>query len=238
MLGVITYVQGDMGAARSFAQHGAGLAQLLHDERGLMQCTETLAACEMEQGRYTEAQAFFEDNLDRARVLNDERGIAVTTGNLGLLALLVEDHRKAYELANESLALHRKLGDEEGMAGALNSLGWNSLLAADFREAESFLQHAVRVAANLGYKEVIASAIEGLAAALSYSGQVEKGAELLGAAERTRQESGVVLEPIERQVHDSTKTHLLTSMSEQRFDQLNAKGKALTLEYLLDLFQD
>jgi len=226
-LAAIGYVQQDLALARSFAERGIALAQGLHDERGLMRCTENLALCDMEQGRLAEARSHLEDNLRRARRLHDERGVAVTTGNLGHLSLLQRNHESASAFSIESLKLYRKIRDTEGMAVSLTNLGLNALSAGEPKRAKSYLREALELASDVGYQELVGSAVEALAAVAALSGEFERGAVLLGAAQRIRDHSGVGLDPIEKRIHDPTKTNLLDALGEGRFRQLFAQGEAM-----------
>jgi predicted ATPase/class 3 adenylate cyclase len=238
MLGVIAHVQGDLHAARSFAQEGLAMAHDLHDDRAMMRCTEILALGEMEQGRFAEARLHFEENLQRSGALHDERGVAVTTGNLGLLGMLEGDHEGASALAGESLALHRKLGDAEGMARGTTLLGINALLANEPQRAKSYLREGVEIAADVGHRELIGSALGGFAAAATHTGELERGAILLGAAARIREESGTALEPLEQQLDDTARKHLLDSLTNQRFDELVARGAAMSVGDVLHYIHD
>lgn len=103
------------------------------------------------------------------------------------------------------------------------------LLSNDFQGAKSYLLEAFRTAADVGYRELIGSALEGLAAAAAQTGEFELGAILLGAAGRIGQESGVVLEPIEQEVHERATDRLLDSLGKLRFDQL-ANGASMSVD--------
>ncbi|MGI8520042.1 MAG: tetratricopeptide repeat protein, partial [Actinomycetota bacterium] len=226
-LAAIGYSQGDLAAARSFAERGIALARPLHDELGVMRCTENLALCDMEQGHLAEAKNHLEDNLRRARRLHDERGVAVTTGNLGHLSLLQGNHESAAAFSIESLKLHRKIRDKEGMATSLTNLGLNALAAGEPKRAKPYLREALELASDVAHQDLIGSIVEALAAVAALSGELERGAALLGAAKRIRDHSGVGLEPLEQRTHDRTKNSLLDALGEGRFRQLLAQGEAM-----------
>ena len=238
MLGVIAHVQGDLNAARSFAQRGVALALALQDDQAVMHCTETMALGELEQGRFAEARRHFEDNLQLSRALKDERGAAVTLGNLAFLALLEGDHEGAAVLANESFASHRQTGDEEGMARGATLLGISALLASELQQAKSYLRQGVELSADIGHKELVGTALGGFAAAVTHTGEVERGAILLGATARMREDSGIALDPLEQQLQGKAKEHLLDSLTEERVNELFAKGAAMSMDEVLHNIHD
>ncbi|MCA1701967.1 MAG: hypothetical protein LC808_01320, partial [Actinobacteria bacterium] len=235
MLAGLAFSQGDLDAAQSAAERGISLAQDLDDDDSLMRCRETLALCEVEQGRLAEARQHLEQNLEHSRALRDQRGIAITTGNLSFLSLRKGDHATAWRLGLESLALHRQDGNHEGMATAAAALGLNCLLSTDLDQAESYLLESAEIATEVGHKEVFTSALEGLAAVATQRGEYDRGGLLLGAVVRLRDANGLARDPLEQEIHEQMMKQLHGALSDERLSQLLEQGMAMSIDAVSQL---
>lgn len=232
----IAYAQGDLEAARHAAERGLALAQEVHDERGLMLCTETLALCAMEAGEYSVSRSYFEENLERSQALRDERGTALTKANMAVLAMRQHDYRAGAMLSSESLELYRRLSDKEGMAASLIALGVSELLARETGRAERRLRQGLQLALEIGQRELAGSALGGLGAVAVHDGDPRRGAVLLGAASRARRETGVALDAIELTLLGDAIQEMHRLLPREELDGLMAKGNSLSLDEVLRAF--
>jgi hypothetical protein len=68
-----------------------------------------------------------------------------------------------------------------------------------------------------------------VAAALAVLGDAEQSATLLGAATAAAEAAGIVLEPLERTIHDDTGRALESALGEEVAAALSEAGRRLTL---------
>lgn len=124
------------------------------------------------------------------------------------------------------------------MARGATLLGISALLASELQQAKSYLRQGVELSTDIGHKELVGTALGGFAAAVTHTGEVERGAILLGATARMREDSGIALDPLEQQLHGKAKEHLLDSLTEERVNELFAKGAAMSMDEVLHYIDD
>jgi tetratricopeptide (TPR) repeat protein len=152
-----------------------GLVRSLHDARALL--AEGLGVAERHGA-----------HEDAAWALHD---LALAHHYLG------EDER-ASELAARALAVARGTGYAEAISSAHYAHGLVAWRAGDHRSAGAALREALDVHRALGDRWSTARTLEALAAVAADVGAAERGALLLGAAERIRGAIGAPVSPVER----------------------------------------
>jgi hypothetical protein len=110
----------------------------------------------------------------------------------------------------------------------LGNLGLAALLGNRSDDAFGLFRRGIALAHELDYTETVIYDLEGIAATLSATGAAEEAATLLGAGEAAAEAAGVVLEPLERRIHDQMSNALRDALGDA-FATIHAAGRLLTL---------
>src|SRR5262249_30096420 len=102
----------------------------------------------------------------------------------------------------ECLPIVRELGHVEFEAEAMTRLGLAWLYAGDREQARLTLEQAVASWLRLDDRETEADCLSGLAAVVGLEGDVDRAAQLFGAADAVREAIGVVRSPQVRPIYD------------------------------------
>jgi predicted ATPase/class 3 adenylate cyclase len=223
-------MQGDVGASRQFAEEEASAARELGDPRLLASALRGLGIAALEGGDVEGAVGFLEASLEAAREAGDRRQIDMAVNNLGVAALARGDAVQAASLFEEALALERELGDEEGVANTLASLGTVAFRLGDFERAGSVLSESLEVASGMRDARTLLHALSVLAAVVAARGDLLSAARLLAAVETLGEQSGLVLERIEQELHDETLLETKAALGEAAFTTAWSEGTATGLE--------
>ena len=100
----------------------------------------------------------------------------------------------------------------------------------DAASATAHLTESLALRRELGERLGIAECLEGLATVAAGTGQPERAARLLGAAEALREAIGAPLPPVDRPDHDDDDSATRAALGEAAFAAAWAAGRALTVE--------
>jgi DNA-binding CsgD family transcriptional regulator len=187
------------------------------------------------------------------RTLGDRLWRANALNSLGLFLCDRRAFGAARSALEEALALYRSLGGARRVAIALLNLGDLARAEGDRSRAEVQLRQSLELFHELQDAWNFSIALEGLAqvaadacetsaqappATPAYStGQAERAAELLGAAEIQREEAGVVLAPVDRPAHDHAVAVVTQRLGSARLAALWLRGRSLARDAALPLAQ-
>jgi hypothetical protein len=127
--------------------------------------------------------------LELADVQRDATFHSLFTGALGRLRALLGDPAEGAALLEAARAEAASAGDIFAESVALTQIGW-ARLAVGAPDPAPFLRN-LDLALRLGNDVGVAFALEGLGASAASSGDLERGGELLGAAENLRTRTGL-----------------------------------------------
>jgi tetratricopeptide (TPR) repeat protein len=128
------------------------------------------------------------EHLDNALRLGDRKLTAGALTHLGLLAYQAENLDRAAGLHRQALELGRELGDRRLEVVALGNLGLVAARRRDYPTAAEFYLRSLEVAEMVGEPRAVAEILEELAAVESAAGRAARGATLLGASGRIRED--------------------------------------------------
>jgi tetratricopeptide (TPR) repeat protein len=230
----VCLLQGDYGAATSFAERALAAARGLGERRLVANGLSNLGAIVLAAGNHERAEPLLEEAVAVAREVGDTRITALAVNNLGDLALTTGDYERAEPLFAESLELLRERGDVANVARALFNLGAVALRLGRVADAQRRLQESVSVAREVGDLEDLAWCLEGVAAVAAVGGDGEDAAVLLGAAGALLDQMGASFKPFERQLHDATESVARRLCGATRYAASAAAGATLELSEALD----
>ena len=120
--GILTWAQGDYGAAQELCEASLTLWRLLGNRTKEAAALNTLALVAENKKDFATARLWYEQSLAIFEETNDLGRAAILLGNLGGLAIAERSIGKATELYQRGLALHRSQGDESGIGSATYNL--------------------------------------------------------------------------------------------------------------------
>ena len=235
-LAAIARMQGQLENSRAFSEQAVELARQRQDDWGLGRALVSLGEVAVEASNVVEARTLYEEALALEHSAEDERGILLVTTNLGELELHSGDYRRAKSYLLEAVSIAEEVGDLTGRASALGNLGLAALLEEDPASAESYLLSALQIGTRVRSPYLVAGCLEGLAIATMMNERVHKGALLLGAAERVREQAGLHETPSERSLYEEHIVAGMASLGQEQWRHIVAQGKATTVEEALRYF--
>jgi len=226
----IALLQGDYVAATSFAEAGLAAAREMDEPLLIANALSNLGAVFLAARDDVRAEGVLEEAVALARAAADERVLALALNNLGDVALTVGDYERAEPLFEESLAFLRARGDTANIARSLFNLGSVDLMLNRHTRAHERLDESLALSHEAGDKEDLAWSLEGLAGLAAATGDGERAALLLGAAQSLLEQMGAAFKPFERHLHETTVTRASELCGPETFAALLARGAGMTLD--------
>jgi predicted ATPase/DNA-binding CsgD family transcriptional regulator len=185
------------------------------------------------------------DRRSAVRHLEDAEAIIGGGGDLGarltyfqsrsLNGFFVGDLNEARSAAMEGAQISRETGAATTLALMLVNLGFAALMSGDIGEAKTRFAEALAVAREIDDRITQYYALIGLACATVRLRPATEAAQLMGAADGMRTETGVLLNPIfVRAIADAERT-LVGKLGSQRLEAQREAGRAMTRESAIAL---
>lgn len=162
-VGILSWMQSDYKAARTYYDESLSLRRALGDTRGIASTLTHIGNVVWEQGNYPETRAIWEEALALFRQINDQSGIAMALQNLGNLSSDEGNRDLAEQCYEESLSLFRLLGDSQGAANLLANLGLLARDQGNLPRARAMMEQSLYLNRELGTKQSIAINLVNLA---------------------------------------------------------------------------
>jgi non-specific serine/threonine protein kinase len=191
----LAHRQKEADTATALAAEGLAVWRELGEESGAARALYLLGIGLRLMGDIDGATARFGDALASFRELKDEPQTAATLLHVGWMKHELGDDAPAATLLEEALVLHHATGDEWGVANCHSHL---AALAQELGQHRRALDHAaagLRLHWALRDKTDTVDCLGRLAVAVASLGQSVPAARAFAAAERLRQEFGVVSHP-------------------------------------------
>ncbi len=147
-----------------------------------------------------------------------------------LVALSEGETTRAESLAQEYLAICREIGNRWRIAWGLHTLGRVEAQRGEMTAARSWYQQSLALALELGDKFLTPHNLEGLAGVLLAQGELIWAAQVWGAAEALREETGVPLHLVDRAGYEQAMATARAHLGEQAFAASWAAGRRMTPE--------
>ena len=222
-------LRGDYVEALRLAEQALALYDEIGDPLGRARSLSNIGAIAHAMGDLERSRASLTEAIALGRGLGAERVTALSLNNLGDLSLTLGAFEEADRLFGESRALLEAQGDSANVARSLLNLALSALGRRDDHAAGRLLADSLELCAELGDAEDIAWCLLGRAALASRTGDAERAALLLGAAEHVLREMDAVLKPYERSLHAATTAALTEALGAGAFAAARARGAGLPL---------
>ncbi|HTX58593.1 MAG TPA: tetratricopeptide repeat protein [Verrucomicrobiae bacterium] len=164
------------------------------------------------------------------RASGDPLRIARALGNLGEIYRLEGDYRAALGAANEALAIFERLGEHARAAWQLTNAAHLHALLRDYPAAMEALRMAYEALALEPRERWIAWYVDVCAIIAAKMDRWETAAQLLGFADRLRDEHTIPRTQVMLPWLSEPKERMAQLLSDERFDELTREGEGLTLQ--------
>jgi tetratricopeptide (TPR) repeat protein len=161
--GNIAWSQGDLAAARAFAEQSTMAWREVGDRYGLADAQFLLGRVLTEQGGLAEARALLDESMALARELGDPRLLGWAFSDLGIVNLRQGDHVTARACFEEALALARTVGNPPDLVPLLRALADARSLAGDAAAALPLAEESLALARRLGDLRAVTRSLHNLA---------------------------------------------------------------------------
>jgi len=238
-LGALALARGDNERAKSLLEENMSVLRELENERNiatLLKKFHVLGLLGMlalnEESDPARATALWEESLALAREVGDVLRVGMTLSNLGYAALLQGDHERARALCEETLAFAHELGSAgmEILPEALVNLGLAALGQGEHERAAASFKEALAVSQEAGRKPTVINTLEGMASLAGALGEATRATRLWGAAEASREVTGIALPPGERALHEPYLAVIRSQLGEVVWEEALAEGRAMSLD--------
>lgn len=190
----------------------------------------TLGEATMELNDLTPAAAYLEESIALGREAADFWFISGPLGCLGLLSYRRGDLERAEALCRESLAYFQQFKDKRGMAYVSNTLGGICFQRAQYEEATRHYKEGLSLRREASIRRGAEVAFDGLAALAVVSGDSERAAALIGAAEAVREALNVIMPGAEVAQYALRVESLRHQLTETVFRDAVSWGQSLSFD--------
>jgi tetratricopeptide (TPR) repeat protein len=211
-LGLIRQLEGDYGGAEPVFKESLGLFRRLGDDLGEAHALHYLGLLAMATANLPEAIEWFGESLRLWHAMSNRQMIATDFANLGEAHHLSGALDEAERLYCEALALFEALGDPRGQGFVLGQVGLLALDRGNPKEARELLRESLRLLWSAGLRGSAADALQALAEVTWRLGEMDFAATLLQTANRVREETGFVRQP----VYEARYQRLLAAVGDHR----------------------
>jgi predicted ATPase/class 3 adenylate cyclase len=234
ILASLALLEEDRGLATEAETHAAealSLRRKTDDVYAISDALLTLGEISINRGRYVEARRALEEALEIATNSGFRDINAWGTAYLGKLESAEGHYAAGMQLLEQALQQFQERSQPNGAAWAMRHLGQTALAQGDLDRAASLLREALDTA----LEHVVPDAplvLEAMSELDVARGDFEEAAYLLSAANRARGDLDLVIPLAERGRSAAVWAAVRSELTPQRFEELEAKGAASTLDDL------
>jgi predicted ATPase/DNA-binding XRE family transcriptional regulator/TolA-binding protein len=174
-------------------------------------------------GDYRRAAACFEQCLAEQRDRGHDHLTARDLSALGIALLNLGDLARARTLLEESLVVARRYDDRWNLAMSLTMLGHLRLAEGDPERARAELAEAAALFAATGNLVYLPWCLEALAGAAAAGHELSWAAELAGARDALRAQTGALLPPVHRAAYEQMLDMVRSGLGEADFAAAHGK---------------
>ena len=229
-LGSIMMWQGEYDLSRSLYEESFAIAQDLGDKQALANSLALIGVIRMRSREYQAAVAPLDEALAIKRDLGSDADVATTLVMRATVAIHLGEYEYAKTLIKESLGIGRELGAERIIAFCLARLGILALHQGEPQDARQYLMEGLDRTYHSGIRRWTRWYLVGLAEVARLSGSVTHSAKLIGASEGILSVPDANYEPATTDEIERIVANVRDELGEERFAQISAEGRAMTLE--------
>jgi len=226
--------RGDYPATIDLAREGLELCTMLDDLLGQAWAHRYLGEAALARGDMDTAEPHFQSQLKLAERVGDPWNEAQAWNMIGQVSRYQGRYADATaELRRAQRAFHAA-ADPDGAATVLASLAEVPRDAGEPDPARDLFRQALRGHRNTGSKRGMAYDLEGLASVAALTGDPRAALTYLGAAQALREQSGVLVLPVEQAILDRVFGTSLGVLTDQEREQALAEGHSRPLASIIE----
>lgn len=230
-LGEIVNVQGEYDTAQVLFAESLNIQRELENKEGVAwSLFKSAWGLIVSQGNPEKARTLLEESLAIAREMNDKDKIADCLIYSGHLALGQQNPSLARTLLDESLKLAREIGDLWAIVESLCALAKVAFVEGDYPTARQLCEESLQSARKVDNKELVAASMERLACIVMAQGEANRAAQLWGAAEVLRENTGACITPLEGSSYEAMIVKARTKLGMQTFAACWTQGRTMLPE--------
>jgi predicted ATPase/class 3 adenylate cyclase len=221
--------------AISAAEEGFAILGEINDDWGVAVATMNMARIAAARGDTPESQRYF--GILKARL--HDASVSFQAG-LGLLGMGYDERFRGHlDVAKghfeEGLKIFRQLRYKYFETVMMAELGHIARTTGDMAQAKKTYQATITRFKDLGNRPAIAHQLECFAFIAITEEELQRAAQLLGAAEALREKVDAPMTDYERVEYDRSVAQLRSMLDEAKFNTLWAEGRTMTLEQAIQL---
>jgi len=238
-LGTVAAYRGEHARARELLQENLVVLRQLEEEGNTATARKRFHALNLlgilalnEEGDYSRGTSLWEESLALVRKAGDAYHVGLMLSNLGYAALLQGDHARASARCEEALTQANKLGaaGAEIIPETMINLGLAALQQGHQERAAASFEEALSVSEGTGRKPSVINALEGMSSLAAALGESARAAHLWGAAEATREATGLALAPVDLALHEPYLALARSQLGEAAWEVALTQGRSMSLE--------
>lgn len=233
-LGIVALELGEYEKSQTIYEECLTICEALNDNRGIFWAREWIGVVWMRQGDAQQAQEIFETSAKWWRQQGDLQSEAFALNNLGAAAMYQGNYGHARVCQEQALAIWETIGDTRGTSSVLNALGPVMLYLGKPAEARRLLMQSLSQRWENQDYNGIAWNLERLAEIAFVQKQLERGAQLWGAAEALRERYNSPLFPAELHRYEPVLASAHKKLGEPHWNSACAIGRAKALEEVVN----
>jgi class 3 adenylate cyclase/tetratricopeptide (TPR) repeat protein len=233
LAGTVAAQRGELETARLRYAESLAIRENLEDHAALASLLSNLGVVAEYSGNLGEARSFHERALTQRTEIGDRWAIAVSNTNLGMIAVLQKRFAAARDLFTEAMRLNEEVGDTWMVAVCHNNLGNAYRGLGETAAARSHYAESAEVYLAYGDRWAAAFLLEDVALLAAQNGRPTLGIELLGAADRMRNEIDT---PRSESLHDELEAGVVNArpeLSATERESARTRGRQWSLENAL-----
>ena len=223
-------IRGDRALAAQYKREAMQLLRAAGQDPMVAACLADLAFMAAADSDWEVSEALANEALAIRERLGVETGIAHAKGALAEVAFGRGDYERAIELLEPHVETYRTIGAHSDEAAWLMSLGTCHRRLGSQTEAGRCFHDAIELASSIEDLSFVADMVIEIAG-LALSHDTSAAAQLLGGAERLRDELGVPF--YDQTDHDNTLRELESLLHPAELERLRHQGETLQREELL-----
>jgi predicted ATPase/class 3 adenylate cyclase len=235
-LGVLLDQQGESAAASRLFERSLAIWRELGDRDHQARELNSLGIVHRHIGDLDGARSFLEEAIAINRELGSPR-LGAALANLGQMESASGRLDRAIEVLQEALTVDQQQGDLFGVAVDQHSLALAGLRAGRPREAHDMLCRMLDYVAISGNISLYVNVLELAAAIIVGLDDPLRAARLAGAAEASREESGMLISPQEAAMMDEYLAPARAAVTPQEWQAALAAGRAFSQAEALALLR-
>ncbi|GAA3240181.1 ATP-binding protein [Dactylosporangium siamense] len=228
-VGAMLQASGRSAEALALFEESLLLFRGLDDTEGIAWTLDHLGQSRLGLPDPAGAEALFDASRALFRRLGHAWGCAITLSHLGLADLAQGGHVRAAERFGEALGLFDELANTWGIATSFEHLGHAALAAGDTARARDCFRRSLELNQAGADRAGIVRSLAGLASLAVVQRQAARAARLFGALALLAESSTVLMNPVERAIHDRDLAVVHRDLDHEAMTRAWAQGARMSL---------